>query len=44
MKLGLDCTQHQLSWDGLKERVLYAESAGFDGAWVFDHFKPLYGD
>ena len=44
MELGLDCTQHQLSWDGLKERVLYAESAGFDGAWVFDHFKPLYGD
>ena len=44
MELGLDCTQHQLSWDGLKERVLYAESSGFDGAWVFDHFKPLYGD
>ena len=44
MELGLDCTQHQLSWDGLKERVLYAESASFDGAWVFDHFKPLYGD
>ena len=22
----------------------YAEAAGFDGAWVFDHFTPLYGD
>ena len=22
----------------------FAENAGFDGAWVFDHFKPLYGD
>ena len=44
MELGLDCSQHQLSWDDLKERVLYAESAGFDGAWVFDHFKPLYGN
>jgi F420-dependent oxidoreductase-like protein len=25
------------------ERVQFAESAGFDGAWIFDHFKPLYG-
>jgi F420-dependent oxidoreductase-like protein len=24
--------------------VQFAESAGFDGAWVFDHFTPLYGD
>jgi F420-dependent oxidoreductase-like protein len=24
--------------------VQFAESAGFDGAWVFDHFSPLYGD
>ncbi|MCA1830587.1 MAG: LLM class flavin-dependent oxidoreductase, partial [Actinobacteria bacterium] len=21
-----------------------AEDGGYDGAWVFDHFKPLYGD
>jgi F420-dependent oxidoreductase-like protein len=28
----------------LVDRVQFAESAGFDGAWVFDHFKPLYGD
>jgi F420-dependent oxidoreductase-like protein len=26
------------------DRVRFAEDAGFDGAWVFDHFKPLYGD
>jgi F420-dependent oxidoreductase-like protein len=26
------------------KRVQLAESAGFDGAWIFDHFKPLYGD
>jgi len=24
--------------------VQFAESAGFDGVWVFDHFKPLYAD
>lgn len=44
MRVGLDVSQHQLTWDALVERVRFAEEAGFDGAWVFDHFKPLYGD
>jgi F420-dependent oxidoreductase-like protein len=43
MQLGLDVSQHQLTWDELLERTRFAEEAGFDGAWVFDHFKPLYG-
>jgi F420-dependent oxidoreductase-like protein len=44
MRFGLDVSQHQLTWDELVERTRYAETAGFDGAWVFDHFKPLYSD
>ena len=44
MRIGLDVSQHQLTWPELLERVGLAEDAGFDGAWVFDHFKPLYGD
>jgi alkanesulfonate monooxygenase SsuD/methylene tetrahydromethanopterin reductase-like flavin-dependent oxidoreductase (luciferase family) len=24
--------------------VHFAEAAGFDGAWLFDHFKAMYGD
>jgi F420-dependent oxidoreductase-like protein len=44
MRIGLDLAQHQLLWPELVERVQFAESAGFDGVWVFDHFKPLYGD
>src|SRR2546423_6515049 len=44
MRIGLDTAQHQLLWPQLVERVQFAESAGFDGAWVFDHFSPLYGD
>ncbi|HKV31191.1 MAG TPA: TIGR03560 family F420-dependent LLM class oxidoreductase [Candidatus Dormibacteraeota bacterium] len=44
MRIGLDLAQHQLLWPELVERVQFAESAGFDGAWVFDHFSPLYGD
>jgi F420-dependent oxidoreductase-like protein len=44
MRFGLDVSQHQLTWDELGVRVSFAEDAGFDSAWVFDHFKPLYGD
>lgn len=44
MRIGVDIAQHHLSWDDLVERVRFAEDAGFDGAWVFDHFTPLYGD
>jgi F420-dependent oxidoreductase-like protein len=44
MRFGLDVSQHQLTWDEILSRTLFAEEAGFDGAWVFDHFKPLYSD
>ena len=44
MRLDLDVSQHQLSWQELLARVRLAEEAGFAAAWVFDHFKPLYGD
>jgi F420-dependent oxidoreductase-like protein len=44
MKIGVDVSQHQLTWDELRSRVRFAEEAGFEGAWVFDHFKPLYAD
>jgi F420-dependent oxidoreductase-like protein len=42
VKFGLDVSQHHLQWDEILGRVKLAEDAGFDGAWVFDHFKPLY--
>ena len=44
MRLGIDVSQHQLTWDRLLERVEWAERVGFDGAWLFDHFKALYAD
>jgi F420-dependent oxidoreductase-like protein len=44
MRLGLDVSQHQLTWEELLRRVRLAEAAGFEAAWVFDHFTPLYGD
>jgi F420-dependent oxidoreductase-like protein len=44
VRIGIDVSQHQLTWNELLARVKFAEETGFDGAWVFDHFKPLYGD
>lgn len=44
MQISLEVVQHQLDWPELRDRVQFAESLGFDGAWVFDHFKPLAGD
>src|SRR5438128_1005557 len=44
MRFGLDIAQHQLTWDEIAERARLAENAGFEGLWVFDHFKPLYAD
>lgn len=44
MRYGLDVAQHQLTWAEILERVRLAEDAGFDGAWVFDHFSALYAD
>lgn len=44
MKVGIDVSQHQLEWEEIRTRVLWAEEAGFESAWVFDHFTALYGD
>jgi alkanesulfonate monooxygenase SsuD/methylene tetrahydromethanopterin reductase-like flavin-dependent oxidoreductase (luciferase family) len=44
MRFGLDVAQQRLPWDDLVGRVQLAEELGFDGAWGFDHFQPMYGD
>ena len=44
MRFGLDIAQQRLPWDELVRRVQLAEELGFDGAWGFDHFQPMYGD
>jgi F420-dependent oxidoreductase-like protein len=44
MRFGLDIAQHQLTWDEIAARARFAEDAGFDGIWVFDHFTALYAD
>lgn len=44
MRFGLDVAQQRVSWDELVSRVQFAEELGFDGAWGFDHFRPMYGE
>jgi F420-dependent oxidoreductase-like protein len=44
MRIGLKTNQHLLEWGELRSRVRLAEALGFDGAWIFDHFKAMDGD
>jgi alkanesulfonate monooxygenase SsuD/methylene tetrahydromethanopterin reductase-like flavin-dependent oxidoreductase (luciferase family) len=44
MRFGLDVAQQRMPWDELVRRVQLAEQLGFDGAWGFDHFQPMYGE
>jgi alkanesulfonate monooxygenase SsuD/methylene tetrahydromethanopterin reductase-like flavin-dependent oxidoreductase (luciferase family) len=44
MRFGLDIAQQRMDWDELVRRVQFAEELGFDGAWGFDHFQPMYGE
>ncbi len=43
MRFGLDVAQQRMTWDEVVSRVQFAEDLGFDGAWGFDHFQPMYG-
>jgi len=44
MRFGLDVAQQRMPWDELVDRVRFAEDLGFEGAWGFDHFQPMYGE
>lgn len=44
MQFGIDVAQQQQTWPQLLNRVRFSEDAGFDGIWLFDHFKVMYGD
>jgi F420-dependent oxidoreductase-like protein len=44
MRFGIDVAQQRITWDELADRVRFVEELGFDGAWGFDHFQPMYGD
>jgi alkanesulfonate monooxygenase SsuD/methylene tetrahydromethanopterin reductase-like flavin-dependent oxidoreductase (luciferase family) len=44
MRFGIDVAQQRMEWDELLTRTRLGEKSGFEGAWGFDHFQPMYGD
>ena len=44
MRIGLDVSQQQLEWPEIARRAKLADDLGFDGIWLFDHFKTMYGE
>jgi F420-dependent oxidoreductase-like protein len=44
MRLGIDIAQQRMEFDEVVDRARFVEELGFDGAWGFDHFVPMYGD
>jgi alkanesulfonate monooxygenase SsuD/methylene tetrahydromethanopterin reductase-like flavin-dependent oxidoreductase (luciferase family) len=43
MRIGLDVAQQRMPWSEVASRAQFADEAGFDGIWGFDHFQPMYG-
>ena len=44
MRFGIDIAQQRQEFDEIVARARFVEDLGFDGAWGFDHFVPMYGD
>jgi F420-dependent oxidoreductase-like protein len=44
MRFGIDIAQQRVAFDEIVDRVRFGEELGFDGAWGFDHFVPMYGE
>lgn len=44
MRFGIDVAQQRMEWDEVLRRTRFGEDLGFDGAWGFDHFQPMYGE
>lgn len=44
MRFGLDVAQQRMPFEEVVSRTSFAEQLGFDGAWGFDHFQPMYGE
>jgi alkanesulfonate monooxygenase SsuD/methylene tetrahydromethanopterin reductase-like flavin-dependent oxidoreductase (luciferase family) len=44
MRFGLDIAQQRMHFTKIVGRARFADQAGFDGIWGFDHFQPMYGE
>ncbi len=44
IRFGVQFSQQGTTWNDLVRAVTDAERLGFDSAWVYDHFMPIWGD
>lgn len=44
MQIGLDIAQQRMPFSEVVARATFADEAGFDSVWGFDHFQPMYGE
>jgi F420-dependent oxidoreductase-like protein len=44
MRFGIDVAQQRMDFGEIVDRARFSEELGFDGAWGFDHFVPMYGE
>src|SRR3954468_10258395 len=44
LRFGIQTPNQNVSWDDLVATWKDAEALGFDSAWVYDHFIPIFGD
>jgi F420-dependent oxidoreductase-like protein len=44
LRFGIQTPNQQVGWDDLLATWKEAEGLGFDSAWVYDHFIPIFGN
>jgi F420-dependent oxidoreductase-like protein len=44
VRFGIQTPNQNTTWEELRDTWKEAESLGFDSAWLFDHFAPIFGD
>ena len=44
VRFGISTPNQNVAWDDLLASWKEAETLGFDSAWVFDHFIPIFGN
>jgi len=44
LRFGIQTPNQNAGWDEIRDVWREAEALGFDSAWVFDHFVPIFGD
>ena len=44
LRFGIQTPNQGTTWEALRDTWKEAEALGFDSAWLYDHFMPIFGD